>query len=251
MNNNKVVLVTGASRGIGAAAAIRFARAGFDVVLNYRASAQQATNVAEQIKQAGQQCLLIQADVSDEQSVIAMFKKIQDSFGRLDVLVNNAAVLMPQMSLMDMDAARINRVLQTNVTGAFLCCREAVRLMTTGSESRGGAIVNVSSVAAKTGSPFEYVDYAASKGALDTLTIGLAKEVGAKGIRVNGVRPGLIYTDMHADGGDPNRVDKLKDRTLLKRGGHAEEVAEAIFWLASEQSSFTTGSFIDVAGGLG
>lgn len=188
---------------------------------------------------------MLQADVSSEVDVIAMFESIDNTFTKLDVLVNNAGILKPQMKLLDMDAKRINEILTTNVTSAFLCCKEAIKRMPI-----GGSIVNVSSGAAKTGSPNEYIDYAASKGAIDTLTIGLAKEVAKQNIRVNGVRPGLIYTDMHRDGGEANRVDRLKDMLPLARGGHPEEVAAAIYFLASENASFTTGSFIDVAGGL-
>ncbi len=173
-----------------------------------------------------------------------MFAKLDAQVSRLDVLVNNAAMMMPQMPLLEMDAKRINAILSCNVTGAFLCAREAIKRMDKGS------IVNVSSGASRTGSPNEYLDYAASKGALDTFTIGLAKEVASKGIRVNAVRPGLIYTDMHRDGGEANRVDRLKSKLPLGRGGEVDEVASAIYFLASEQASFTTGSFIDVSGGL-
>ena len=183
--------------------------------------------------------------MSEEAQVLTLFTKVDELFGKLDVLINNAGILKPQMPLLEMDATRINEVLSTNVTSAFLCAREAIKRMT-----NGGSIVNVSSGAAKTGSPNEYIDYAASKGAMDTLTIGLAKEVAKRNIRVNSVRPGLIYTDMHRDGGEANRVDRLKDKLTLARGGQPEEVAAAIYFLASEQASFTTGSFIDVAGGL-
>lgn len=245
MSSNPVVLITGASRGIGAATTIHFARHGYDICLNYKINDVQAKKVAQQVEGFGVKVVMLQADVSSEVDVIAMFESIDNTFTKLDVLVNNAGILKPQMKLLDMDAKRINEILTTNVTSAFLCCKEAIKRMPI-----GGSIVNVSSGAAKTGSPNEYIDYAASKGAIDTLTIGLAKEVAKQNIRVNGVRPGLIYTDMHRDGGEANRVDRLKDMLPLARGGHPEEVAAAIYFLASENASFTTGSFIDVAGGL-
>ena len=245
MSSNPVVLITGASRGIGAATAIHFARHGYDICLNYKINDVQAKKVAQQVEGFGVKVVMLQADVSSEVDVIAMFESIDNTFTKLDVLVNNAGILKPQMKLLDMDAKRINEILTTNVTSAFLCCKEAIKRMPI-----GGSIVNVSSGAAKTGSPNEYIDYAASKGAIDILTIGLAKEVAKQNIRVNGVRPGLIYTDMHRDGGEANRVDRLKDMLPLARGGHPEEVAAAIYFLASENASFTTGSFIDVDGGL-
>ena len=244
MSKSPVVLITGGGRGIGAATAKLFAKHGYDVCINYMSDHASAEQVADEINALGVNAYLLQADIADEQQVLAMFAKLDTQVSRLDVLVNNAAMMMPQMTLLEMDAKRINAILSCNVTGAFLCAREAIKRMDKGS------IVNVSSGASRTGSPNEYLDYAASKGALDTFTIGLAKEVASKGIRVNGVRPGLIYTDMHRDGGEANRVDRLKSKLPLGRGGEAEEVASAIYFLASEQASFTTGSFIDVSGGL-
>ncbi|TMO44934.1 MULTISPECIES: SDR family oxidoreductase [unclassified Pseudoalteromonas] len=244
MSSNPVVLITGGGRGIGAATAKLFAKHGYDVCINYKSDQASAEQVAQQLKSLGVNSYLLQADIAHEQQVIAMFAKLDGLVARLDVLVNNAAMMMPQMPLLEMDAKRINAILSCNVTGAFLCAREAIKRMDKGS------IVNVSSGASRTGSPNEYLDYAASKGALDTFTIGLAKEVASKGIRVNAVRPGLIYTDMHRDGGEANRVDRLKSKLPLGRGGEADEVASAIYFLASEQASFTTGSFIDVSGGL-
>ena len=245
MNRSPVVLITGSSRGIGAATALYFAKQGYNVCINYKADLASAMLVAEKVKRLGVEAEVIQGDVSLEADVLALFMHIDKVFGRLDVLINNAGILKPQMPLLEMSAERINVVLTTNITSAFLCSREAIKRM-----GNGGSIVNVSSRAAKTGSPNEYIDYAASKGAMDTFTIGLAKEVASKGIRVNSVRPGLIYTDMHSDGGEKNRVDRLKSKLPLGRGGTPEEVAAAIYFLASEQASFTTGSFVDVAGGL-
>ncbi|WP_304636342.1 MULTISPECIES: SDR family oxidoreductase [Pseudoalteromonas] len=244
MSTSPVVLITGGGRGIGAATAKLFAKHGYDVCINYKSDQASAEQVADKLKAYGVNAYLLQADIADEQQVLAMFAKFDAQVSRLDVLVNNAAMMMPQMPLLEMDAKRINAILSCNVTGAFLCAREAIKRMDKGS------IVNVSSGASRTGSPNEYLDYAASKGALDTFTIGLAKEVASKGIRVNAVRPGLIYTDMHRDGGEANRVDRLKSKLPLGRGGEADEVASAIYFLASEQASFTTGSFIDVSGGL-
>lgn len=244
MSSNPVVFITGGGRGIGAATAKLFAKHGYDVCINYKSDQHSALQVAKEIEKLGVKAFTIQADVADEQQVKAMFAKLDTWVPRLDVLVNNAAMMMPQMPLLEMDAKRINAILSCNVTGAFLCAREAIKRMNKGS------IVNVSSGASRTGSPNEYLDYAASKGALDTFTIGLAKEVASKAIRVNAVRPGLIYTDMHRDGGEANRVNRLKSKLPLGRGGEADEVASAIYFLASEQASFTTGSFIDVSGGL-
>lgn len=250
MANAKIALITGASRGIGAATARVFAQAGYVVAINYLNQDAAAQSLAEAIRREGGRCEVFKADVSSEQQIISLFDAVDKKLGRLSVLVNNAAALQTQCRLEDLSEARISDVMRINVIGPFLCCREAIKRMSTKHGGQGGAIVNVSSLATKTGSPNEYVDYAASKGALDSLTKGLAMEVAAEGIRVNGVRPGLIYTDMHACGGEPGRVDRLKSKIPMQRGGKPEEVAEAIYWLASENASFATGSFLDLAGGL-
>lgn len=245
----KVLLLTGGSRGIGAATARLAAQRGWAVAVNYHRQAAAAEAVVADIRAAGGTALAIAANVADEAGVAQLFAEVEAQLGPLSALVNNAGILETQMRLDDMDVARWQRILATNVIGPMLCCRAAVKRLSTRYGGQGGAIVNVSSLAARTGSPNEYIDYAASKGALDTLTIGLAKEVAAEGIRVNGVRPGFIYTDMHADGGEPGRVDRVKSAVPMLRGGQPEEVAAAILWLLSDEASFTTGSFIDVAGG--
>ena len=245
----KVMLVTGGSRGIGAAVARLAARRGYAVGINYRTHSDAADAVVADIQQQGGVALAIQADVSQEDDVLRMFRTLDERLGKIDALVNNAGILETQMRLDEMQVDRLMRVLSTNVIGAFLCAREAVRRMSTRHGGQGGAIVNVSSAAARLGSPNEYVDYAASKGALDTMTIGLSKEVAPEGIRVNGVRPGTIYTDMHASGGEPGRVDRLKGVIPLRRGGTVEEVAGAVMWLFSDEAGYTSGSFIEVSGG--
>lgn len=247
--DQKVILITGAGRGIGAACAALAAERGYAVCVNYLADAAAANKVVDAITQAGGTAAALQADVADEAAVVRLFAEIVARFGRLDALVNNAAILARQMSVEQMDAARLQRLFATNVTGSFLCAREAVRRMAPRHGGRGGAIVNLSSRAAVLGAPGEYVDYAASKAAIDALTIGLAKEVAADGIRVNAVRPGLIHTQMHASGGEPGRVARLAATVPLGRGGTADEVAQAVLWLLSDQAAYTTGSFIDVAGG--
>lgn len=244
-----IALITGASRGIGKATALLLAQQGMRVVVNYHRDRQAAQTVVEEITRAGGEAMALKADVSDEQQVVAMFTTIDQSWGPVNVLVNNAGILSTQCRVENLSAERINRVLSTNVTGYFLCCREAVKRMSTEHGGSGGAIVNVSSVAARLGAPGEYVDYAASKGAVDTLTTGLSLEVAAQGIRVNGVRPGFIYTDMHASGGEPGRVDRVAPAIPMRRGGQPEEVAQAIAWLVSDNASYVTGSFIDLAGG--
>lgn len=244
-----VVLITGSSRGIGAQTALLFAQHGYHVVINYVHRSKQAQELECQIKALGVECRAIQADVTDEKQVEALFKEV-DKLGTLSVLVNNAGILAQQTRLADISAARFRRILDTNVMSCFLCTKEAIARMSTKHGGKGGTIVNVSSGAAKTGSPNEYVDYASSKGAMDTFTRGAAIELAEEGLRVNGVRPALIHTDMHASGGESGRVERLKTRIPLQRGGKAEEVAEAIYWLASDKSSFVTGTFIDVTGGL-
>jgi NAD(P)-dependent dehydrogenase (short-subunit alcohol dehydrogenase family) len=245
----KTLLITGASRGIGAACAILAAERGWQVAINYRADGEAAAAIVGRIEEAGGSAFAVQADVAREDDVLRMFATLDQRCGRLDGLVNNAGILARQMRVEQMDAARIGRILATNVTGSFLCAREAVLRMSTKHRGSGGAIVNVSSRAAVLGSSGEYVDYAASKAALDALTIGLSKEVANEGIRVNGVRPGLIDTEMHASGGEPGRIARLQGSVPMGRGGEAIEVARAIVWLLSDEATYTTGSFIDVSGG--
>lgn len=244
-----LALVTGASRGIGRATALQLALEGYTVVVNYHQNAQAADAVVNAIQAAGGKAFAVQADIGDEQQVEAMFNLLDKRPEPLTALVNNAGILFTQSRVEALSAERINRVLTTNVTGYFLCCREAVKRMAVPHGGAGGAIVNVSSAASRLGAPFEYVDYAASKGAVDTLTTGLALEVAAQGIRVNCVRPGLIYTEMHASGGEPGRVDRVKSMLPMQRGGQPEEVAQAIVWLLSKKASYVTGSFIELAGG--
>ncbi len=249
MTKNKVALITGSSRGIGAATAKLLAAQGYAIVVNYLTNKDAAELVKSEITKLGVDCVAVQADVSDEQQVSRLFAAA-DELGELKILVNNTGVLEQQTRFEDISLARLQRVLNANVVSCFLCCQQSIKRMSTRHGGSGGNIVNVSSGAAKTGSPNEYVDYAASKGAMDTLTRGIAMEVAEERIRVNAVRPGLIYTDMHASGGEPERVDRLKSKIPLARGGQADEVAEAIVWLATDKSSFVTGSFIDATGGL-
>lgn len=244
----RALLVTGAARGIGAATARLAARQGYAVCVNYRASRERAEAVVRAITADGGQARAVQADVANEQDVAALFQEV-DRMGTLAALVNNAGVLGHQGRLLDFDAARIARILSTNVVGTMLCAREAVRRMSTRLGGNGGAIVNVSSAAARTGAAGEYVDYAASKGAVDTFTRGLAQEVASEGIRVNGVRPGFIHTEIHASGGEPDRIARIAPSIPLGRGGAPEEVARAILWLLSAKASYTTGALLDVSGG--
>lgn len=245
----KTMIITGGSRGIGAATAIMAAAEGYAVAVNYHRQESAAHEVVKAITGKGGKAVAIQADITREEEVVRLFEEADRLLGNLGVLVNNAGILETQMRLEEMDAERLNRIFAANITGQLICAREAIKRMSLRHGGHGGSIINVSSVAAKTGSPGEYIDYAASKGAIDTFTIGLSKELADEGIRVNGVRPGFIYTDIHASGGEPGRVDRIKSGVPLKRGGKPEEVAEAILWLASDRSSYSTGIFIDVSGG--
>jgi NAD(P)-dependent dehydrogenase (short-subunit alcohol dehydrogenase family) len=246
---DKVLLVTGASRGIGAAAARLAAQDGWAVAVNYSANSLAADEVVRTIRAAGGRAMAVRADVADEVQVLAMFEQIDAKLGRLTGLVNNAGVVDVAQPVAEHSLARWRRMFDINVIGSLLCAREAVRRMSTQRGGAGGSIVNVSSAAARLGSPHQYVDYAAAKGAIDAFTLGLAKEVAAEGIRVNAVRPGLIDTDIHASGGWPGRVDALKGQVPMQRGGTAEEVAELIVWLLSDKSPYTTMSLIEVSGG--
>lgn len=244
-----MALVTGGSRGIGKATALQLAQEGHTVAVNYHHNIQAATQVVNEIVESGGKAFAVRADISDEAQVMAMFEALDREGEPLTALVNNAGILFQQSTIENLTAERINHVLATNVTGYFLCCREAVKRMAHRHGGKGGAIVNVSSAASRLGAPFEYVDYAASKGAVDKLTTGLALEVAAQGIRVNCVRPGLIYTEMHASGGEPGRVDRVKSMLPMQRGGQPEEVAQAIVWLLSDKASYVTGSFMELSGG--
>jgi NAD(P)-dependent dehydrogenase (short-subunit alcohol dehydrogenase family) len=244
-----MMIVTGGARGIGAATARLAARQGYAVCVNYLRNAAAAESVIRDIAAKGGRAMAVQGDVANEADVIRIFDTAARELGPVTVLVNNAGILERHSRLDDMEAARFERVFATNITGAFLCAREAVRRMSTRHGGSGGAIVNVSSMASTLGSPGEYVDYAASKGAIDSLTIGLAREVAEEGIRVNAVRPGVIRTEIHASGGEAGRVDRVKAAVPMKRGGEPEEVARAILWLLSEEASYSTGAFIDVSGG--
>ena len=247
---SQVLIITGASRGIGAATARLAAARGFQVCVNYLRQHQAAEEVVAAIRQKGGTAVAIQADVSSESEVVSLFDSATSQLGPLTALVNNVGIVERQARLESIDAARLQRVFATNVFGSFLCAREAVRRMSTEYGGQGGSIVNVSSgAAARIGSPNEYIDYAASKGAIDTLTLGLAKEVAEEKIRVNAVRPGHIYTELHALGGEPNRVERVKSQVPMQRGGQPEEVANAILWLLSKEASYATGAILDVTGG--
>lgn len=248
-NGQKMVLVTGGSRGIGAATAVQAARKGYAVAVNYTANSLAADEVVRQIRAEGGTAITVQADVAEEDQVMAMFAKVDAKLGRLTALVNNAGVVDIGQRVDEMSGQRMRRMFDINVLGSFYCAREAVRRMSTRHGGTGGAIVNVSSAASRLGSPGQYVDYAAAKGAIDVMTMGLAKEVAAEGIRVNAVRPGLIETDIHASGGLPNRVRDLAHQVPMQRGGTADEVAQAIVWLLSDEASYTTMSLVDVSGG--
>ncbi|MGB5708982.1 MAG: SDR family oxidoreductase [Arenicellales bacterium] len=244
-----VLIVTGGSRGIGAAVCREAAQHGYSVVLNYLSNSARAEQVAEEVRQHGGSIIATQADISQEREVSKLFDEALSLLGPISGLVNNAGILETQMDVVDMTAERIDRIFATNVRGSFLCAREAVRHMAKSRGGQGGAIVNISSAAARLGSPHEYVDYAASKGAIDSMTIGLSREVAAEGIRVNAVRPGFIDTEMHASGGEPGRLERVRSSIPLGRGGRAEEVAGAVVWLLSKQASYCTGALIDVSGG--
>jgi NAD(P)-dependent dehydrogenase (short-subunit alcohol dehydrogenase family) len=241
---SKVMLVTGGGRGIGAATARLAAGRGYAVCINYARDRDSAEKLAREIK-----AIAVQGDVAVEADVVRMFKTVDEKLGRLTALVNNAGIVDRRSRVEDMSAERIQRMLAVNVTGSFLCAREAVKRMSTRHGGKGGAIVNLSSVAARLGGPGDYVDYAASKGAIDSFTVGLAKEIGGEGIRVNAVRPGVIRTEIHATSGDPGRVDRIATSTPLLRAGEAEEIARTILWLASDEASYITGALLDVSGG--
>jgi NAD(P)-dependent dehydrogenase (short-subunit alcohol dehydrogenase family) len=250
MPTNKIVIITGASRGIGAATAKLFAQKGYAVCINFLTDENAAKQLKNEILQFHVKCITVKADVSKACEVQRLFDTVDQELGCLSVLVNNVGILKKQCRLDEIDEQRFSQVLTTNVMSCFLCSKQAVKRMSSKYGGKGGAIINVSSGAAKSGSPNEYIDYAASQGAIDSLTKGLALEVANEAIRVNAVRPGLIHTEIHTLGGEPNRIDRLKSKIPMQRGGEPKEVAEAIYWLASEKSSFVTGSFVDIAGGL-
>ncbi|KPQ36419.1 MAG: 3-oxoacyl-[acyl-carrier protein] reductase FabG [Phormidesmis priestleyi Ana] len=244
------MVITGGGRGIGAATACLAAQKGYAVCVNYRQNEAAARAVVTQIEQQGGRAIALPADISSEADVMHLFNTVDTQLGPLTALVNNAGIIDQQSRVEDFTVERLNKIFATNVVGSFLCAREAIKRMSTKNGGAGGAIVNVSSGASRAGSPNAYVDYAASKGAIDTMTIGLSKELAAEGIRVNAVRPGFIDTDIHADGGEPNRVERVKSFVPMKRVGQPHEIATAILWLLSDEASYTTGAFVDVAGGL-
>lgn len=245
---NPVMLITGASSGIGAATAVLAAERGYDIVITYLTNRTQAETLAQTIIALGRKVICVQADVGIEADVLNLFARIDQHFARLDVLVNNAAILRQKL-FRDTQVAELEKVFAVNVIGSFICAREAIKRMSKNQGGNGGAIVNVSSIAARFGSPFEYIDYAASKGAIDTFTLGLAKELVADGIRVNCVRPGIINTELHAKGGEPERVSRIAPTIPMQRAGEAIEIAQAILWLASNEASYITGTLLDVSGG--
>ena len=252
MNNTSqrpLILITGGSRGVGAATARLAAAQGYEVAITFVSREADAQMVTADVEAAGSRALAVRADSSDPEQVAQLFTAIDRKFGRIDVLVNNAAMLARQSRMEELDFERMQRIFAVNSIGPILCAQQAVRRMSHRHNGRGGSVINVSSASARLGSPGEYVDYAASKGALETFTIGFAKEVARDGIRVNCIRPGHIYTEMHASGGEPGRVNRVKDTIPMGRGGQPEEVARAILWLAGEEASFVTGTFLDVTGG--
>lgn len=246
--NRPVILITGASSGIGAATAILAAERGYDVALTYRNNRQKAESVAQKIKDLGRKALCVKTDVGVETDVLHLFQQIDIYFGRLDALVNNAAILRQKLFL-DIESSELENLFSINVIGSFICAREAIKRMCNNEGDHRGAIVNVSSIAARFGSPFEYIDYAASKGAIDTFTLGLAKEFASKGIRVNAVRPGIINTELHAKGGEPERIHRIAPTVPMQRAGEANEIAKTILWLLSNEASYISGSLVDVSGG--
>lgn len=249
MSINRIAIITGSSRGIGAATAGVLAKRGYAVCVNFISDEAAADSIVASLKNSGATAIAVKADVSREAEVERLFNRVDNELGTVTALVNNAGILKQQTRVEDMDEDRINAILTTNITSAFLCCKYAIRRMSSRHQGSGGAIVNISSAASRLGSPGEYVDYAASKGAIDSLTRGLSLEVAEEGIRVNCVRPGVIYTDMHADGGEPERVDRVAASVPMKRGGQPIEVANAVAWLLSDEASYVTGTFVEASGG--
>lgn len=245
----KTIFITGGTRGIGRATALKCARNGWSLALNYRSDEPAADETAREVRAAGGHAITLRGDVAVEAEVVSMFDEAQSKLGRIDGVVINAGIVAPSLPLADMDSARLKRMFEVNVYGAYLCARESARRLSKDRGGHGGSVVLVSSAASRLGSPFEYVDYAGSKGAIDTLTIGLAKELAQQGVRVNAVRPGLIETDIHSSGGQPDRAKRLGAGTPMGRAGRPEEVAEAIVWLLGDGASYTTGAILDVAGG--
>lgn len=246
----KIIVITGSGRGIGAAAAIKAASLGYDVCVNYLKNHEAANKTVDAIKKKGGKAIAVQANVSEENGVQKLFETVDKELGKLNALVNNAGIVGNKIRIAEIDLARLEKMFMTNIASQFLCAREAIKRMSTAKGGKGGAIVNISSAAARRGSPGEYVDYAASKGAIDTFTKGLALEVIEEGIRVNAIRPGVIFTDIHASGGDPDRPERLKKIIPMHRSGDPSEVANAILWLLSEDASYVTGSILDVTGGI-
>jgi len=244
-----IVLITGASRGIGAATAVRAAADGFAVAVNYSSNTSAAQAVVTRIQAQGGTAMAVQADVSDEAQIVAMYRQIDDILGPVTALVNNAGVVDVAARVDQMDWQRLRRMFDINVLGTFVCSREALQRMSTRHGGPGGAIVNISSVAARLGGPGQYIDYGASKGAIDTFTVGLAREVATEGVRVNAVRPGIIETDIHASGGQPGRAREMAPMVPMQRAGSAQEVANAIVWLLGAQAAYVTGAILDVSGG--
>ena len=248
MTPSPVALITGASSGIGAATAVLAAERGYDVAFTYLNKESQAQTIAEKISAHGRKVIYTQVDLSKEADITNWFSQIDQHFGRVDLLVNNAAILRQKL-LRDIDANELTHLFAVNVIGSFICAREAIKRMSIKNGGHGGSIVNISSMASRIGSPFEYIDYAATKGAIDTFTLGLAKEIISEGIRVNAVRPGIINTEMHAKGGESDRITRVAPLVPMKRAGEPEEIAAAVLWLASEEASYITGTLLDVSGG--